>query len=347
MKHSIAFFILVLSSLSTLAQSAAPGVGAGTATPVVDGTAAAGMSTLFSRQDHVHPTDTSRAPLASPAFTGNVSATGGITATSDGVHAGIDSLVGNTTNPSLPSNTFSILGPASASFTSYGVNAPSTAPAAGTVWCQNSITALTFCNQLNYSGIGTSITTDAWVLANTTPATSGAPQQNSPCLHWIGQAWNTGGTPASNQVDFRVCDIPASSGYTSGALIWYTTQNGGSFNPQYVMDSFGDFSAYNSIGTPRFQATGSTFSAAGCSNSTAVGASSAGSFHSGTSGTCTVTITMGSSENANNGWSCWANDLTTPADVIHQTAATNSATQVTLSGTTVSGDVVNFGCLAY
>lgn len=36
---------------------------AGTASPVIDGTAAAGSSASYSRQDHVHPTDTSRAPL--------------------------------------------------------------------------------------------------------------------------------------------------------------------------------------------------------------------------------------------------------------------------------------------
>lgn len=43
---------------------------AGTATPIVDGTGAAGSSLRYSRQDHVHPTDASRAPLASPALTG-------------------------------------------------------------------------------------------------------------------------------------------------------------------------------------------------------------------------------------------------------------------------------------
>lgn len=42
--------------------------------PVMDGTAAPGVSTRFARADHVHPTDTSRAPLASPTFTGTPSA---------------------------------------------------------------------------------------------------------------------------------------------------------------------------------------------------------------------------------------------------------------------------------
>ena len=47
---------------------------AGTATPVVNGTAAVGTSLLYSRQDHVHGTDTTRAPLASPTFTGTPAA---------------------------------------------------------------------------------------------------------------------------------------------------------------------------------------------------------------------------------------------------------------------------------
>lgn len=45
-----------------------------TATPLMDGTATPGTLTAFSRGDHVHPTDTSRAPLASPAFTGTPTA---------------------------------------------------------------------------------------------------------------------------------------------------------------------------------------------------------------------------------------------------------------------------------
>ena len=41
--------------------------------PVMDGTAAVGTGTTFARADHVHASDTSRAPLASPSFTGNLS----------------------------------------------------------------------------------------------------------------------------------------------------------------------------------------------------------------------------------------------------------------------------------
>ena len=40
--------------------------------PIMDGTAAVGAATRFARSDHVHPSDTSRAPTANPTFTGTV-----------------------------------------------------------------------------------------------------------------------------------------------------------------------------------------------------------------------------------------------------------------------------------
>jgi hypothetical protein len=73
------------TAAATSATNAASAVqaAAGTATPFVDGTAAVGTGTKWAREDHRHPTDTSRAsvtyvdaqdalkaPLASPAFTG-------------------------------------------------------------------------------------------------------------------------------------------------------------------------------------------------------------------------------------------------------------------------------------
>jgi hypothetical protein len=47
---------------------------AASATPNMDGTAGVGTSLTWARADHVHPSDTSRAPLASPAFTGTPTA---------------------------------------------------------------------------------------------------------------------------------------------------------------------------------------------------------------------------------------------------------------------------------
>lgn len=64
----------------------------------------------------------------------------------------------------------------------------------------------------------------------------------------------------------------------------------------------------------------------------------AGSFASGTTGTCTVTITLPSTTHT---WVCHANDLSTPANLIDQTTPT-SATACTITGTTTSGDSMNF-----
>ena len=50
------------------------GATASSSTPLMDGTAAVGTETAFARGDHRHPTDTSRAPLASPALTGTPTA---------------------------------------------------------------------------------------------------------------------------------------------------------------------------------------------------------------------------------------------------------------------------------
>jgi hypothetical protein len=46
-------------------------VAKGVATPAMNGVAAAGSGTTWSPVDHVHPSDTSRAPLNNPTFTGN------------------------------------------------------------------------------------------------------------------------------------------------------------------------------------------------------------------------------------------------------------------------------------
>ena len=45
--------------------------GPGSSTPLMDGVAAVGVATVFARDDHRHPTDTSRAPVANPTFTGD------------------------------------------------------------------------------------------------------------------------------------------------------------------------------------------------------------------------------------------------------------------------------------
>lgn len=81
----------------------------------------------------------------------------------------------------------------------------------------------------------------------------------------------------------------------------------------------------------------------GCTAGTQTGGGTAGTYTSGTTGACTVVLTLAFT--APTGWSCWASDRTTPANLISQSAS--STTTATLTGTTVSGDVISYGCLGY
>lgn len=56
---------------------------ASSTTPLMDGTASIGNATTWARANHVHPTDTSRAPLASPVFTGTPTAPTATAGTND------------------------------------------------------------------------------------------------------------------------------------------------------------------------------------------------------------------------------------------------------------------------
>lgn len=56
---------------------------AATTTPLNDGTAAAGTSLRYARADHVHPTDATLAPLASPALTGTPTAPTAVASTNN------------------------------------------------------------------------------------------------------------------------------------------------------------------------------------------------------------------------------------------------------------------------
>lgn len=89
--------------------------------------------------------------------------------------------------------------------------------------------------------------------------------------------------------------------------------------------------------------SGSAPGISGCTAGTQLGGNTVGSYASGTTGACTVTLTF--AYTAPNGYACKANDLTTPADVQNQTSTTT--TTAVISGTTVTGDVINFSCEAY
>jgi len=112
-------------------------------------------------------------------------------------------------------------------------------------------------------------------------------------------------------------------------------QNSGTEYAEVDHKGFAQFPAQESVGAvPGIY---------GCSAGTQTGGATAGTFSSGTTGTCTVTLTFAFT--AAHGWYCGANDLTTNTDMLRETSTT--ANSAVLSGTTVSGDVVNFACTGY
>jgi hypothetical protein len=121
----------------------------------------------------------------------------------------------------------------------------------------------------------------------------------------------------------------------------------GLFGNQTVLDPFGDMTASGNINGSFFYVNDNNkFSATGCGTPTSlVGGDTVGRFVA-EAVSCTVTITMGNSATAANGWSCWVNDLSTPADKLSQTSASTTTTAV-FTGTVVIGDTINFGCIGY
>jgi hypothetical protein len=128
--------------------------------------------------------------------------------------------------------------------------------------------------------------------------------------------------------------------FNSVGSLWF---NNSGFGFLATLTASGVFTTYGGINAPFIQSSGVTFTATGCGTVTSLlGGASAGSFHAAAT-SCAAVITPGVT--ATNGFSCWANDLTTNADTVKQTAT--STTTFTLTGTVVSGDIINFGCLAY
>lgn len=154
---------------------------------------------------------------------GGITASAGpLTSSSDGVHAGQVSLIGNTTAPSTPANSFQINGPLSAAFTSITLQTPTTAPG-------NVVTGL---------GITPG---DGWLLQNTTSAGAGA-QQVSPSLHFQGQGWKTASTAASQPVDWRAYVLPVQNTTNPFSEMHFDAAvNGGSYTNVFKADSFGTF----------------------------------------------------------------------------------------------------------
>ena len=102
--------------------------------------------------------------------------------------------------------------------------------------------------------------------------------------------------------------------------------------------------------TGGIRTTGSRGAITGCSTTSPTSSGpSAGAFLSGTAGTCSVTIAIGSLT-ASNGWSCWGYDLTSQLSTgISNPAIITARTKTSISFQlqTTSGDEVDWGCLGF
>jgi hypothetical protein len=203
--------------------------------------------------------------------------------------------------------------------------------------------------------LGTMYATSAWTVAGSNDNVTYTTVSTQSGISWSStsqvQSFSASGSTAYRYFRFNVT-APASQlgfaqivmsppAFASGAAgdFYYAT----STNTWYGPRPAGTTPVWPLALGPTSTGTGAKFSASGCSNTTTLGGATAGSYHSGTTGTCTVVISTGIT--APNGWACGANDLTTPADVQPQTATTT--TTATIAGTTVSGDVVDFHCVPF
>ena len=156
---------------------------------------------------------------------------------------------------------------------------------------------------------------------------------------------STGALTVANSVFDGYQTMAKADGDTNEIIVGYTATGQGSNTATIGNASVTD--TYSGQGSGRFDGTGfvstGSTSVSGCSLTASSGGATAGKFSSGTSGSCVVTVTPGFT--APNGFSCFANDITTPADKLQQLSV--SQTTPTIGGTTLSGDVITWGCIAY
>jgi|SRR5580765_113543 len=152
----------------------------------------------------------------------------------------------------------------------------------------------------------------------------------------------SGGSGTNTLIDNNNgCTIPRA---TENRLAFYNTDVNGK-----IGYSTSNVAACNeSLRAGSFVSQGTTFTASGCGNTTRVGGPTAGRYTSVTAGSCAITITMGLSTAAPNGWMCDATDLTTAADAgnILQTGG-STTTAIMTEGTVVANDVIAFKCTGY
>jgi hypothetical protein len=154
----------------------------------------------------------------------------------------------------------------------------------------------------------------------------------------IGGILNTTGVSSSGSIGAARFNVTAATVATNGIYLSGTNTVGISTNTtaRGTVDANGALNWNKAI-----VAAGTKPTVTGCSNTTTLGGAVGGSYLSGTSGTCTVTITLPTGPT--NGYACFAHDDTTAADYT-QSAIVTATTTLTISGATVTGDKIVWGC---
>ncbi len=135
--------------------------------------------------------------------------------------------------------------------------------------------------------------------------------------------------------------------FNTGAFGTGTTANGANGTIQFKIAGT-EFGRFHTDGTLRLtnvplSSAGTVPGISGCSAGTQTGGAVGGTFASGTTGACNVTLTL--AVTATTGYACFAQNVTTPANPYVQSGGTT--TTATFTGTTVSGDVIRYFCFAY
>jgi hypothetical protein len=147
-------------------------------TPNIDGTATIGSLTTYARADHIHPTDTSRASVASPSLSGTPlapTATGGTNTTQIATTAFVTSAVNI-----LTSNQYTLQWTGGAVVTNGTYYYSLSAPYPGTIISATYITAASTSFIANVQIAGTSVTSlSAVTVSSATAATTTATAANT------------------------------------------------------------------------------------------------------------------------------------------------------------------------
>lgn len=96
------------------------------------------------------------------------------------------------------------------------------------------------------------------------------------------------------------------------------------------------------------QSGGTKFTASGCGAGTTVGGATAGSIALGANN-CSLVVTLNGATglSASNGWSCHANDETSPTVMIPEASSTTATVTFAVPNTAGSSDTIDFECTGY